>query len=174
VILMFKSGAAGGNESSSVEQRVRLVWTRCHLGGARPWFRCRQNCGRRVAKLFLRDGAVLMCRHCCGLAYASQAENPWHRAISRAQKARIRLGGSANLLEPFPEKPRRMQRCVRPGRRSEWMRASRTYRSPQGLLGHDQPCRHDRTRRGADAQLTNYARGANQTEASLPAGPETG
>jgi len=37
------------------------------------------------------------------------------------------------------------------------MRASRTYGCPQGLLGDDQPCRHDWTQRGTDAQLTNYA-----------------
>jgi hypothetical protein len=69
-------------------------------------------CGRRVAKLYLRDAAVFACRHCCGLAYASQQEIPRHRAISRAQKARMRLGGSANLLERFPKKPRRMHRMT--------------------------------------------------------------
>jgi hypothetical protein len=67
-------------------------------------------CGRRVAKLYLRDAAVFACRQCCGLAYASQQEIPRRRAISRAQKARMRLGGSANLLEPFPKKPRGMHR----------------------------------------------------------------
>ena len=53
MILMFKPGGAEDNGSKSVEQRVPLVSTRCHLGGARPWFRCRQHCGRRVAKLYL-------------------------------------------------------------------------------------------------------------------------
>jgi hypothetical protein len=33
VILMFKPGGAEGNGSKSVEQRVPLAWTRCHLGG---------------------------------------------------------------------------------------------------------------------------------------------
>jgi hypothetical protein len=115
VILMFKPGGAEGNGLKSVEQCVPLVRTRCHLGGARPWFRCSayvggRPCGRRVAKLYLRDAAVFACRHCCGLAYASQQEIPRHRAISRAQKLRMRLGGSANLLEPFPERPRGMHR----------------------------------------------------------------
>jgi hypothetical protein len=111
VILMFKPRGAESNGSKLLEQRVPLVWTRCHLGGARPWFRCRQNCGRRVAKLYLR-GHVFACRQCCGLAYASQSENPRYRAISRVQKLRMRLGGSANLLEPFPKKPRGMHRLT--------------------------------------------------------------
>jgi hypothetical protein len=115
VILMFKPGGAEGNGSGSVEQRVPLVWTRCHFGGARPWFRCvahvgGRSCGRRVAKLYLRDVAVFACRQCCGLAYASQSENPRYHAISRVQKIRVRLGGSANLVEPFPKKPRGMHR----------------------------------------------------------------
>jgi hypothetical protein len=31
-----------------------------------------------------------------------------HRGIGQAQKIRMRLGGSANLCEPFPDKPKRM------------------------------------------------------------------
>jgi hypothetical protein len=57
VIVMFKPGGAEGNGSRSVEQCVPLVWTRCHLGGARPWFHCvayvgGRLCGRRVVKLY--------------------------------------------------------------------------------------------------------------------------
>jgi hypothetical protein len=55
-------------------------------------------------------GQVFACRQCCGLTYASQREIPRHRAISRVQKIRMRLGGSANLLERFPKKPRGMHR----------------------------------------------------------------
>ena len=112
VILMFKPGGAEGNRSNSVAQRVPLVWTRCHLGGARPWFRCSASlggrpCGRRVAKLYVR-GYVFACRQCCGLAYASQSENPLRRAISKSQKLRMRLGGGPSILDPFAEKPPRM------------------------------------------------------------------
>jgi hypothetical protein len=79
------------------EQRVSLVRTRCHLGGTRPWLLCSapvggRPCGRRVAKLYLR-GQVFACRQCSGLAYASQSKNPRYRAIGRAQKLRMRLGG---------------------------------------------------------------------------------
>jgi hypothetical protein len=103
------------SKSKSAEQRVPLVWTPCHLGGLRPWFSCSafvggRACGRRVAKLYLREAAVFACRYRCGLAYASQHEIARHRAITREQKIRMRLGGSANLLEPFPPKNRGMHR----------------------------------------------------------------
>jgi hypothetical protein len=116
VVLTLKSRGLAIGECKSIEQRVPLVWTRCHLGGARRWFRCNASiggrlCGRRVAKLYLR-GHVFACRQCCGLAYASQSENPRYRAISRVQKLRMRLGGSANLLERFPKRPRGMHRMT--------------------------------------------------------------
>jgi hypothetical protein len=106
VFMTFK----GSRPWKSPEQRVSLVWTRCHLGGRRLWFRC-SECGRRVAKLYMRDEVSFACRQCCGLGYASQLEIPRHRAISQAQKIRMRLGGaSANLLEPLPQRPRGMHR----------------------------------------------------------------
>ena len=43
-------------------------------------------------------------------AYASQRESPRHRALSKSQKIRMRLGGSPSILELFPEKPLRMHR----------------------------------------------------------------
>jgi hypothetical protein len=93
---------------------VPLTWTKCHLGGARPWFLCTEDagdgkcCGRRVAKLYLR-GHVFACRKCCGLVYASQSESPQHRALSKSQKIRMRLGGGPSILDPFPGKPPKMR-----------------------------------------------------------------
>ena len=42
--------------------------------------------------------------------YASQQEIPVRRAMRRAQKIKMRLGGSDDPLEPFPQKPRVMHR----------------------------------------------------------------
>jgi len=97
-------------ERRSLRQSVAIVWTKCHLGGRRRWFRC-PCCSGRVAKLYC-PGSFFACRKCCGLAYASQSEIPRHRAISQAQKLRMRLGGTANLLEPFPPRPRGMHRLT--------------------------------------------------------------
>ncbi len=87
-------------------QRVQLVRTACRYGGSRPWFRC--HCGRRVGVLFDAGGGFF-CRKCLRLRYECQLETKRWRAISRAQSIRMRLGGSANVLEPFPERPRYMR-----------------------------------------------------------------
>ena len=42
------------------------------------------------------------------LAYASQQESPRSRVISRSRKIRMRLGGSPDVLQPFPKRPRGM------------------------------------------------------------------
>ena len=112
VVLMYRSRSWGASEWKSIEQRVPITWTACHLGGRRPWFVCSvycngRYCGRRAALLY-GAGELFACRRCYGLAYASQQETPVHRRIGQAQKIRMRLGGSANLCMRFPEKPKRM------------------------------------------------------------------
>jgi hypothetical protein len=106
VVLSFRSRGSAGGRSRSLEQRVSITWTKCHLGGWRPWFRC--SCGRRAAKLY--DGATdfFACRHCCGLAYESQQLATRDRLISSARKIRMQLGGGPSLFDPFPDKPRGM------------------------------------------------------------------
>lgn len=91
----------GGDE---VRYQVRLTWTPCNYGGKRPWFVCPgQGCGRRVGVLY--GGKYFLCRHCHNLAYQSTREDEASRHLRKAQAIRQRLGGSANMLEPFPAKP---------------------------------------------------------------------
>ncbi len=90
-----------------VDQAVPFAATPCAYGGFRRWFRC-QKCRRRVAVIYFR-GDSLACRHCHELVYPSQRQRGGDRARDRAQKIRMRLGGSANLLLPFPEKPKWMR-----------------------------------------------------------------
>jgi hypothetical protein len=42
------------------------------------------------------------------LAYTSQHETQAYRLISKGQKIRRKLGGSANIYERFPDKPKGM------------------------------------------------------------------
>src|ERR1700692_2642395 len=42
------------------------------------------------------------------VGYESQREIPVSRAMRRAQMIKMRLGGSGDPFEPFPQKPRRM------------------------------------------------------------------
>ena len=110
VVLVFSSRRSEESEWKPVEQRVPITWTACHLGGERPWFVCAVYadgcyCGRRVALLYAA-GELFACRRCYGLAYTSQQESPRLRNIRRSRKIRVTLGGSTNLCEPFPEKPK--------------------------------------------------------------------
>jgi hypothetical protein len=114
VVLRYRSCSSGSSECKAIEQRVPISLTTCHLGGVRPWFLCpvycdSRYCGRRAAILYCA-GDLFACRRCYRLLYASQQQTPLHRALEQARKIRTRLGGSADLLEPFPAKPKGMHR----------------------------------------------------------------
>jgi hypothetical protein len=111
VTLKYRSRSYGG-DWSDVEQRIPIVWSSCRFGGERPWFVCSVAsngvyCGRRVIKLY---GAwrLFACRHCYRLAYSSQQESAHQRGLWKSQKIRMRLGGSASMLDEFPAKPKGM------------------------------------------------------------------
>ena len=112
VVLIFRSQHPGETEWKSTEQRVPILWTACHLGGRRPWFRCPvylngQYCGRRVAVLYARGRSVRL-PALLRIVYASQQESPQSQFIRRSRNIRMRLGGSPDLLQPFPKRPRGM------------------------------------------------------------------
>jgi hypothetical protein len=114
VLLSYQSCGLGSSEWKSIQQRVPISVTACHLGGERPWFICSvysnaRFCGRRAAVLYCA-GDLFACRRCHGLSYASQQQTALHRGLEQARKIRMRLGGGADLLEPFPPKPKVMQR----------------------------------------------------------------
>ena len=112
MVLSYSYRRHAVEEWQGVEEPVRLTWTRCNYGGQRPWFICPgvvngRLCQRRVA-IFYRAGKYYLCRHCYQLAHASQRWGHADRLMEKARRIRMRLGGSANLLEPFPPKPKGM------------------------------------------------------------------
>jgi hypothetical protein len=108
MLLLYRRRSGPGDEWEDVHEPVSLEWTACNFGGERPWLVCPgAGCGRRVAILY-GLGKYFLCRHCYDLVYESQRENEMHRALRRAQAIRKRLGGSSNIMEPFPEKPKGM------------------------------------------------------------------
>jgi hypothetical protein len=108
VILTYRHRRGPGGEWEDVRESVPLTWTACNFGGERPWFICPgASCGRRVAVLY-GPGRYFLCRHCYDLTYRSRRDNKMYRALHRAQKIRERLGGSTNMMEPFPDKPKGM------------------------------------------------------------------
>jgi hypothetical protein len=109
VTLKYRS-SLHGEDWRDVEQHIDIEWTPCRFGGERPWFVCSvaangAYCGREVTKLY-GAGRLFACRHCYRLGYASQQESAHQRGLGKSQKVRMRLGGSPNMLEAFPEKPR--------------------------------------------------------------------
>jgi hypothetical protein len=108
VLLVYRHRSGPGREWEDVKESVPLTWTACNFGEERMWFICPgAGCGRRVAVLY-GPGRYFLCRHCYDLVYESQGENAMYRALRRAQAIRERLGGSANMMEPFPEKAKGM------------------------------------------------------------------
>jgi len=108
MLLLYRHRSGPGDEWEDVHEPVSLEWTACNFGGERPWLVCPgAGCGRRAAIVY-GPGRYFLCRRCYDLIYESQRENGMTRALRRAQKIRERLGGTANMMEPFPEKPKGM------------------------------------------------------------------
>jgi len=97
-----------GTQLQIRNQLIHIGWTPCRFGGHRLWFKC--VCGRHVSTLYSPNGRPWACRQCYRLTYATRQTIPRDRQLLRAQRIRRRLGGSANMLEPFPPKPKGMHR----------------------------------------------------------------
>jgi hypothetical protein len=111
LVLSYRVRPRGG-EWQDVEQLTSIVWKPCRFGGARPYFVCPGivngiACGRQVAKLY-GAGTYFLCRHCYRLAYASQHEDRYDRALRRANKIRMQLGGEPGTASVFPPRPKGM------------------------------------------------------------------
>ncbi|UWR32508.1 hypothetical protein K3759_11120 [Sulfitobacter sp. W027] len=101
-----------GEEWESIKEAVHLSHADCHYGNQRPYFLCPgvlngRHCGRRVGKLFL-GGRYFLCRHCCGISYASQSEPRYDRMLRRANKLRVALGGEPGTVNCIAPKPKGM------------------------------------------------------------------
>ncbi len=97
-----------------VVETVRIERLPCGFGGSRAYLRCPGAvngvaCRRRVVKLYLR-GRYFLCRTCHQLVYPSQSEGERDRALRRADKIRLRLGGEPGAARSFPTRPRGMWR----------------------------------------------------------------
>jgi hypothetical protein len=90
-----------------IRNQVIGLWKAgCRFGGQRLWFKC--SCGRHVAALYSPKEGPWACRHCYQLTYAMRQAIPRDRHLLRAQRIRERLGGSRNMMEDFPLKPKGM------------------------------------------------------------------
>jgi hypothetical protein len=95
-----------GDRLTIRDQAIDIGLTPCRFGGYRFCFRC--SCGRHVAALYSPTGQPWACRHCHRLTYATRQAVSRDRNLLRAQRIRQRLGGSPNMLEDFPLKPKGM------------------------------------------------------------------
>jgi hypothetical protein len=105
VHLIYRHRAVG-EPWRQAREVVRFTYTETRFGGRRRWFAC-PSCGKACRVLF---GSPFRCRSCHGLNYSSQYQTAGNRAIGRLQALRARLGGSGDHIEPFPPRPKHMQR----------------------------------------------------------------
>lgn len=125
-----------GSDWQDCKERVPVEWVACTLGGARPYFRCPgvvngRQCGQRVGKLFA-GGQYFLCRHCYGLAYASQTEPLHDRLIRKADRMRRALGGNAGTEEPIIRPKGMWQRTFRRQEAAILRTEARAERAMQG------------------------------------------
>jgi hypothetical protein len=108
VRLKYEMTDYGTGEPFAIEDKVFLATSLPPFGGLRWWVVC-PHLNRRVRKLYLPlGGRHFWSRRAYKLAYASQRETKYDRALRRARKLRLRLGGDPADHE-YPHKPPRMR-----------------------------------------------------------------
>lgn len=97
-----------GEERRESDYWIGLATTPQPFGGRRWWWICPRT-GRRVVKLYLPSGAFTFAsRQAHRLAYKSQRETNYDRALRRAFKLRGRLGADGGIGDYVP-KPKWMR-----------------------------------------------------------------
>ena len=91
-----------GNDHSIT---INISNTPCTYGGHRHWWQC-PKCGRRVAVLYFNQS--YQCRHCIGLNYQSQLQQPVDKLLKRVAVIRERLGWPQGIVNGHGGKPRGM------------------------------------------------------------------
>jgi hypothetical protein len=120
-ILLIYRTRSWGEEWRDAREVVPFITTPTAFGSHRRWFAC-PRCAKACRVLY--GSGRFLCRCCWGLGYRSQRESPWSRTLSRMHKLRARLGGSFNLLEPFPLRPRYMHHRTYQRLRARYMSLS--------------------------------------------------
>lgn len=79
-------------EEQKVTQKIRLSYSRCHLGGERPWFLC-PVCSSRRAKLYL-GAQRFVCRACLQVSYRTSGQSRRDRIIAMKHQIGRRIFAS--------------------------------------------------------------------------------
>jgi hypothetical protein len=90
-------------------------------------------CGRRAAKPYYRDG-LFLCRLCQDLYYASQGRVLRAAPLRKTQGIRWRLGGSLDIRDPFPPRPKGMHRATHARLHDEYLAALEEHLGGDGRL----------------------------------------
>ena len=114
-ITIRKEGEAEGSLKivmGELEQRLDLVAENRHFGGQQWYFKCPVT-GRKCSVVWLPPGATRFCsRQAWGkqVAYSTQFESTFDRAISAREKVKSRLIGNLNRSDwDLPPKPKWMR-----------------------------------------------------------------
>jgi hypothetical protein len=95
-------------EKTHHDYTVELVTPPQPFGGRRWWWVCPRR-GDLVSKLYKPSGSTIFAsRKAHRLAYRSQCQSPYDRAISQAFKLRRRLGADGGIGDPI-NKPKGMR-----------------------------------------------------------------